>query len=193
MSFSKLFSVQFLVICVAVFAVAFGLSVLLTEDNTEPIRSIESPTEIALIYVGCSTCSAATDERITGILENLSDTLEKTALSKGYEFSFIGISNEYNVTNGLEYLTDIASFDEIALGNGMENTAIQHYVWDHFDNALSASAPQIIVSRRSYDTQKTNSGEFILADIISEEILARRVGVQRMAQFTEQKNAFRFL
>lgn len=190
MNFNKLLSVQFLVICVAAFVTAFGLSFLLTENKTEPITQFESPTEIALIYFGCSTCPAATNERIPELLSSLSEKLKKTAVSKGYEFSFIGTSNENNLEEGLEYLTDIATFDEISLGNGMENTTLQHYVWDNFDNPLSASTPQIIVSKRTYDTRTVNKQDVILDDIISEEILARRIGIKRIAQLAEREKLF---
>lgn len=162
MSFDKLFSVPFLALCVVVFAIAAGLSFLLSENRIEQKPQIKSDTEIVLVYFGCSTCNAANDDRIAGVLSNLSEQLREAAASKGYAFSFIGTSNEYDLDAGLEYHADIADFDEIAVGNGMKNTALQRYVWDNFDNPLSGSTPQIIVSKRICDTRTINNRNVIL-------------------------------
>jgi hypothetical protein len=190
MKFNELFSVKFLIVCAIAFVTSLGLSFLLTNSTQSSSDQIESDTEITLIYFGCSTCPAATDDQIPEILTNLAKKLQKTAASKGYEFSFIGTSKEGNVQTGLNYLTEMADFDEISLGNNMKNTALQRYIWDNFDNRLSASTPQIIISKRIYDTRKVNEQEIILSDIISEDILTRRVGVPRMAQLLEREEFF---
>lgn len=193
MKLSKIFTFQFIVVVISVFVIAFGLSFLylnnIAESSQDPLSQVESDTEIALIYFGCSTCPAANDERVPELLSHLAEKVKKKATSKGYKFTFIGTSNESNLSKGLDYLTGIATFDEIALGNGMENMVLQHYVWDKFDNPLSASTPQIIVSKRKYEKRVIDGRKVIFPNITSEEILIRKVGVKRMSLFVEREEA----
>lgn len=196
MSSNKIFTSKFFIICVAVFAITFGLSFIFEKSNIEletenSADKIESDTEIALIYFGCSTCPAANDERLPEVLAELALKAKESAVSQGYEFTFIGTSNESNISQGLEYLTGVASFDEIALGNGMENMVLQHYVWEKFDNPLSASTPQIIISKRVYEKRMVNGQEVIHPHILSEKILVRRVGVKRMNQLINRNDFFK--
>lgn len=149
-----------------------------SEDKPLPFNERNNPTELALIFFGCSTCPAATDQRIPESLYNLSERLKVSALKKKINYTTIGISNERNVKKGLSYLNNIASFDEIALGNGMGNISLQRYVWDNFDNPYAASAPQIILVKRTYETRLNNSDQEINPRIVSEEILYRHIGLE---------------
>lgn len=190
MKLKELFSAPFISICIIVLVLTFGISVYLSESEINVPAKINSETEIALIFFGCSTCPAATMDEIPNILHTLSEKVQNAALTNGHNYSFIGISKENNIKQGLEYLTNIAPFHEISLGKNMQNTAIQKYVWETFDNPLSASTPQVIISKRTYETQIADSNTTILPTIASEEILVRRIGIEQFIQLTKQERFF---
>lgn len=97
MNFKELFSIRFISICVITLVLAFGLSRYLHDDVTAAPAKINSETEIALIFFGCSTCSAATMDEIPNILNTLSEKVQNAALTNGHNYSFIGISKENNI------------------------------------------------------------------------------------------------
>lgn len=194
---NSIFSIKFFATCVVTFLITFGLSFLFltldTNDNNELAATDSSgdrvnDTEIAVIFFGCSTCPAALDDKIPRVLGELSAKLKESAISKGYGYILIGTSNEQNINKGLNYLNDIAVFDEVSLGNGMGNTTLQHYVWETFDHPLSAATPQIIISKRTYDTVTISENDVIHPRIISEEIMLREIGVARMERLLHDEN-----
>lgn len=188
MNLKELFSIRFISMCVITILIAFGISRYLYDDVAEAPAKINSESEIALIFFGCSTCPAATMDEIPNILHTLSEKVQNAALINGHNYSFIGISKENNIKQGLEYLTNIAPFHEISLGNNMQNTAIQKYVWESFDNPLSASTPQVIISKRLYEINTAENDSTILPIIASEEILIRRIGIEQFIQLSKQEN-----
>jgi hypothetical protein len=190
MNFNELFSIRFISICIIALLLTYGVSQFLYNDLTEAPAKINSETEIALIFFGCSTCPAATMDEIPNILNTLSEKVQNAALTNGHNYSFIGISKENNIKQGLEYLTNIAPFHEISLGKNMQNTAIQKYVWETFDNPLSASTPQVIISKRLYETNTADNDSTVLPIIASEEILIRKIGIEQFIQLSKQENFF---
>lgn len=72
----------------------------------------------------------------------------------------------------------------------MQNTAIQKYVWETFDNPLSASTPQVIISKRLYEINTAESDSTVLPIIASEEILLRRIGIEQFIQLSNQEGFF---
>lgn len=184
---SKISTSKFIFLSLVLFIVALLASRQLQNSNSEsnnspdPFNVRSSPTELALVFFGCSTCPAATDEKIPESLSALSERLETVAIQKKINYISIGISNERNIRKGINYLNSIAEFDEIALGNGMGNISLQRYVWDNFNNPYAASAPQIILVKRIYETRVHNSNKEINPRIVSEEILFRHIGLEQIS------------
>jgi len=186
-----------ILILLVVFLASYGATLLLTYDKSpgdlpgvELIDKRTKDTEIAFIFFGCSSCPAASDEILPEVLVEIAERLKKYTVAEGYDFTFIGVSNERRVKKGLNYLTGIASFDEVALGNAMSNVVLQRYVWQTFDHPLSASTPQVIITKRKYLTRSIGEGRVIRPEILSEEIMARRIGVQYIRELN-QKNTLR--
>lgn len=173
--------------CLISFFIALFVSYSITMKKSEKENDliINTDEEIVLIYFGCSTCNAAMDKRIPRMLEILSNKLNTEAINKGYRFTFIGTSSEINVRAGYKYLGEIAEFDEISVGNEMRNVTIQRYIWERFDSPLSASTPQVIITKRKYYAEKFGEREITSSEISAEEILVRIIGVDNIFAFTQ--------
>lgn len=184
MHLKKTFSFSFILACLLLFAIGFILKRYYY--NTETIHPEFKKTEIVLTFLGCSNCPAANNKLIPTTLKKITHKLHQEATSKGYSYAYIGISNESNIKQGLEYLTNIAPFHEISLGKSMQNTAIQKYVWNAFDSPLSASIPQIIISERTYDVKVAAGDTIVQASINAEKILARKIGMGEIIQLSDQ-------
>jgi len=183
----------FILILLVFFLASYGATLLLTYDNppgdlpaAELIHERTKDTEIALIFFGCSSCPAANDEILPEVLVEIAERLKEYAAAEGYDFTFIGVSNEGRVKKGLNYLTGIASFDEVALGNAMSNVALQRYVWQTFNHPLSASTPQVIIAKRKYLSRSIGEGSLVRPEILSEEIMVRRIGVQYIRELNRE-------
>lgn len=140
--------------------------------------------EVAFIYFGCSSCFAANKENMKPLLPRVSENIKMKF--RDISYTTIGISNETNQIDGLKYLQEIFTFDEIALGNEMRNTAIQKYVWNKYDGEYSASTPQVIISIRVYLTRTNGDKLNILPEIGSEKILRREIGVSNIKKLLNQ-------
>jgi hypothetical protein len=138
--------------------------------------------EFVLIFYGCSTCPAATNPSIPKYLEIISNKVKQNAESKNYGFRFIGISDEANLKDGFKYLTYIADFNEVSFGSKMANVSMQKYIWEEYDNSLSAATPQIIFIEREYTTQN----KVVYSSIRSEKILGRVIGLKKIEAFSKK-------
>ncbi len=182
---------RFILTALLVFVVGISISYigsnLLSPNSSKEIGRptyLTNEKEIAFIFYGSSYCPAATDTSLPDIIQLLiAETREKARIA-GYGFTTIGISNEVNVEDGLAYLKSMGDFDEVALGNGVANRALQFYAWNSFDDPLSAATPQIIITKRLYHVSTLNDRDLIYPSIESETILIRKVGVTNMAQLS---------
>lgn len=180
---------RFILTAILVFVVGVSISYLgshLLSPNSSTLMGrptyLTNEKEIAFIFYGSSYCPAATDASLPDIIQTLIAETREQAHIAGYGFTTIGISNEVNVEDGLAYLKNMGDFDEIALGNGVANRALQFYAWGSLDDPLSGATPQIILTKRLYHSSKNNSSDLIYPSIESETILIRKVGVTNIAQ-----------
>lgn len=151
----------------------------------------ETANELVLIYIGSSTCGASNDLELPLVLKDLSKKLSVMAHEKGYDYMTIGISSEQDIENGISHLefTGI-EYDEIAIGNGLGNLALQEYMWKQYKDNTSSGLPQIIVLQREYDTQMFNETNLIMPNLVSEEIIYRDVSIFGMKSLLEDEDFF---
>lgn len=130
--------------------------------------------EIALIYIGCSNCSAAMNKEIPNVFKDLVFKLDSLATSNNFGFTTIGISNETNISFGINHLQNIYDFDEISVGNGLANRGFQHYFWKREDTNNSLFIPQFIITHRTYSKDTVNQ---INPEIFDELIKFQALGI----------------
>lgn len=152
------------------------------QQNTD--RKIEQlpnkEREFGLIFFGCSTCPASNNKKIQTSFKVIIDSLSEYAKNRQVGFTKIGISNERSIEEGLNHLSNYSEFDEISVGNGMANLALQKYTWKYMDEfSLSGATPQIIIVHRIYEksyNQSDSSNTFFIPKIKEERVLIRKVG-----------------
>lgn len=164
---------------------SFFVSDYFNSSNSEKTTNI-SPTknqkieEIALIFIGCSKCPAANEEKLIEVFSEISNMLQQYALERDLGYLSLGLSNETNVEQGLNYLQDFYNFDEISLGNGMGNNSFQRYIWDNFTSTKDSATPQVMITKRIYQEgsdQRTSTHP----RIIDEVVLVKKIGLQEIA------------
>ncbi|SHE31330.1 hypothetical protein SAMN05443144_10131 [Fodinibius roseus] len=142
--------------------------------------------ELAFIYIGCSTCSAANIEGLPSAIDIIKKNLKENASLYEYGFRTIGISKDYINTEGLVHLAKYGNFDEVMTGNGWSNTGILKYIYT--DIPGKAAIPQILVTRRKF-REIVNNNIAAYRGIEKEVLLIRKVGTRDIIKWANQ-NAF---
>ncbi|MTI87295.1 MAG: hypothetical protein FH748_04935 [Balneolaceae bacterium] len=146
----------------------------------------ESANEIALVYVGCSTCGPANHPDMPKKINLLFTMVDSIAQANNISFMTIGVSSEQNYKKGLKHLDFIYDrFDEIAIGNGLGNVALQKYIWENFEDHTAVGIPQVIILSRTYNSTQTQNNIQIHANIINEEFEHRAVGMPEISKLTK--------
>lgn len=141
------------------------------------LSSVSQKTQIALIYIGSSTCSAANDENFSTVLVSLKKKLELYSTQNNLGFTSIGVSKDLDINDGLHHLSKILNFNEVSVGNNYANILINKYVWSEYSGKLDAAIPLIIISKRVFKTNEQNNRENnILPEIEAEKIIFKTVG-----------------
>lgn len=169
----------------------FGQSTILTERSfIKKETKIYHPrhefieNEIALIYIGCSTCGPANAKFLPEVIESLKKKFQKKSNSKGYNFISIGISKDFEISKGLGHLAKFNNFDEIAVGRDWANIALKKYVWN--DLSGKAATPQIILTRRKYNMIDESNLRKVDFRNSEEKILTRKIGAVEILALLEK-------
>ena len=131
--------------------------------------------EIALVYVGSSTCAWSNAEQLPAIVQGLKQELLARARQAGKGFLAIGVAQDGVAANGVEHLYGFGEFDEIIAGRGWANTGIQKYVYG--DLPGPGGTPQILVVARTLNHE---TGHVVVG---GERVLARMVGLTEITDW----------
>lgn len=120
---------------------------LVTQERLARLRT--DHTELALVFLTSSTCSAAEDPDLPWQLDSLRVIVEQRALRTGLGFTSIAIAVDLAPSQGLTHLRRFHGFDEVSAGRGTLGTAAQHY----FGNDLKGlrATPSIVLLVRRVD------------------------------------------
>ncbi len=149
-----------------------------TSADAEPVAAMETGPELALIYIGSSTCYWSNVDLLPSLLREIKTQLRERAQSTGYYFASIGIARDRNVESGLRHLRKMGPFDEVMTGRGWLNIGVLKYVFE--DLPGPAATPQVLVVKRQLYR------ELEATEIRSEEILVRKVGVAEIEAWVQQ-------
>lgn len=148
-------------------------------ENTRPVNFYEN--QVHMIFIGSSNCPSAKDPRLQQMLRDISNSYRDQSNSRGYGFSYSGISIENDIDKGIRYLRGYGGFDEISVGNSLENIALQQYIWQNWNHPHSAGTPQVIVTKRTFKMQSNPSGSFAPSPMVENETFwIRRVGISEI-------------
>ena len=104
--------------------------------------------ELVLVYIGAASCGPCNDPEFKAVLAEFKRTIAEVARAERRKLRTIGVSDDWDVDAGLEFLRGCGPWDEVVAGNNMYNSAMIEHIWN-FPNA-QAAMPQIIVYERSF-------------------------------------------
>ncbi len=178
-----------LVIVVFIAASLISFHVFDKDNYNNPAIDKHFKNEVVLIYIGCSTCGAAQHPDLPGFFQEIKRYLQEVSRTNEHEFMTVGVSSEHDISRGLVHLEKFSAFDEISIGNGLGNRTLQFYIWENSRNITSSGLPQVLVSKRTYQTYSDGSQETVIhPQIIMEEVAIRKVGVEGIMDLAENKN-----
>ncbi len=142
--------------------------------------------EIALLYIGSSTCGFCNVEELPPAFGEIKQILKKRAAEYGFGFKIIGIAKDDIITEGLVHLAKFGGFDEVMTGNGWSNAGILRYVYGELPGI--DATPQILVTRRQFRSI-TNGDITYYQGLNNEILLIRKVGVDEIISWAKN-NAY---
>jgi hypothetical protein len=105
--------------------------------------------EIVLVSIGGASCGPCNDPAFKDVLVRFKRALAKLAEDAHRKLRTIGVSNDWEVDTGIEFLRTTGPWDEIVVGNNWYNSAIIEHFW-MAPNAEPA-IPQVVVFERSFE------------------------------------------
>lgn len=151
-------------------------------NSRATISGAQNEHEIALIYIGCSSCGPSNIEALPPAYSKIRDSLAIKARQHGYSFKTIGISKDRIVKEEIAHLAKYGPFDEISIGNNWANSGLLRYV---HRMAGPLANPQLLVTARKF-RPISSSRRTVYRGIDYEELLVRKVGSQSILDFAEE-------
>lgn len=122
-----------------------GTATLVVAERLTPRPAIEIHTRMEsgkhLVFVLIAPTSAWDQEYIAQVVA-ARQSLEETAREKGYLYSTVGVSDAWNVDEGLAILRAFGPFDEVVVGRNWLNTGVKAYLTDF---GAKPAVPQVVV------------------------------------------------
>lgn len=140
-------------------------------DGYTPDNTIGDQTEVTFVYIGSSSCDFSTRPPVKRAVRSLISRSHRLTVTDDIGFTAIGVSVDYDVESGISHLNNVASFDEVLVGNSWANVGLEKYVWEEMPGP--AVTPQIVIIRRNVSTPNNSNGAYRIQD---EEVVARIKG-----------------
>lgn len=132
--------------------------------------------QLALLFVGSSTCPWSTDPDLVPVLEALKRQLADYSESRGLGFRALAVSVDWVPERGLDYLASLGAFDEIAVGGNWANSVLLDHVWER---GASVVTPAVFLYYREL-VQEADSALLAGMERRDEKLLTFRNGLQEI-------------
>lgn len=122
------------------------------------LRTKRPTTEILVVFVSSADCVANKAEGFSDAMSRIRGLID-TQLSGNVNAvsRFVGISVDTDPKTGVEYLFQLADFDEVVAGGNWLNTATEKYFWHPNGYRLTATIPRIVVLQRTTIWDETSA------------------------------------
>jgi hypothetical protein len=140
--------------------------------------------EIVMVYIGSSTCGFANSPEMPEVIERIKLALQMKSLARESAFSAIGVSIDWDVSDGIGHLAKFGTFDEIMTGRKWQGHGGRQFFWDALPSSIR-STPQVLVIERMADSpslEPRNQGY----QISNETILTRKTGAKAISDWLER-------
>lgn len=129
-------------------------------------------TELTLVYIGAYSCGPCRSESFKNDMEDLKVLLRDRAIDQNMEYSVIGIANDLDVQEGLDFLNSAGDYDEVIIGKHWANTGSIDFIWDQ--EQPEVGIPQVIVYKREVSFYHAGTAVMSFGE---KEYLARHMGM----------------
>ena len=104
--------------------------------------------ELVLIYIGAHSCGACNDPEFKALISRFKHAIAGLAEAEHRKLRTIGVSSDWDVDAGLQFLRDCGPWNELVVGNNWYNSAVIEHIWNLPDTI--GAIPQVIVFERSF-------------------------------------------
>ena len=137
--------------------------------------------ELVLVYVGSSSCTSSKDPELPPAVERLKVDLAMFAQDRQWGFRATGIAVDWRTAQGVSYLDDFGTFDEISVGYNWQNSTVVKYAWDE---GIHPATPAVLI----YTQELVLEGGDLDPMRIAEEgrtLLLHRTGLESIRALAE--------
>ena len=134
-------------------------------------------TELVLIFLGGTSCGSCRDPALKVVLAEVRARLSRLITGTRIGFKSIGVAIDWEVDQGVTYLTDQGTWDELSVGSNFRNSLFNEHCW--VVPGTRAAIPQLILLERKYRMGSTR------IEVLGKRYLARVIGVGAIANWVE--------
>lgn len=146
------------------------------QDEYRPSFSLQGGEEIAFIFIGASSCPAASKGDVISTVRTAKKAVGNRLDSLELSYTTIGVAKDWSTQEGINYLERLGKFNQITVGGNWMNMAIMKYVHDGISG--QAATPQLLLVHR-----KVRGIEAPTFSIEKETLLLRKVGVNEIMRW----------
>jgi len=141
-----------------------------------PAYETEYGTELVAVYLGAEWCSPCKRPNVKEAVRRMKPLLEQQANERGWSFSAMGVSLDWKVDTGYNFLQSNGAWDEVVVGKNWTNLGASRFIWA--DSTAKPSIPQVVLLKR-----EVNQGARLE---MSDYQALRRIGGGELQQWVEQ-------
>lgn len=146
----------------------------ISADNYVPSARTDEGRELALVYIGSSSCVWSNVAGLPAAVRALKERVKHRAEESGRSFAAIGIAVDRSTEAGLTHLNKLGAFDEVITGRGWLNIGVIKYL--HEDMPGQVATPQIVIVDR-WVGRGTRTGMF------DETVVVRKIGASEIERW----------
>jgi hypothetical protein len=112
-----------------------------------PATDLPNGKEIVAVYVGAKTCGPCQTPEVKDAIQRMKTLLAAQAKQSGAAFSVVGVSTDWSVKDGAEFLEPNGPFDQVVVGGNWTNLGAEQYLWR--DSTARPSMPTVLIFERT--------------------------------------------
>jgi hypothetical protein len=151
------------------------------EDEPPQVAADEPVQELLIVLIASSTCHGSHVDGFAEAVGKLASRMEIEAEERGMKPYLVGVALDRSIVDGMEFLSQLGSFDQVVVGMNWSNLGVQHYI-----EALStgpAVVPQLLVLERTVLISDMK------VDFLAEHVVVRAVGANEIISLSEKGEA----
>lgn len=152
-----------------------------TERSYVPADSLPNhDREVVAAYFGGSWCPPCQRPDLKKAIRTMQVELSERSQREGFSFASLGVAMDWSVPQGVEFLRETSSFDEVVVGRNWANSAVIDLIWSK--PGARTGVPQVVVYERSV---KIDSAEFNI-EYGNRDVLRRLTGADQIVEWVDK-------